>query len=301
MTLSTLTITSPAGDTTAEFVPGANLLCCSLCHDGAELLDRGEGIEAYAERGKTMGIPLLYPWANRLSGHGYAAAGRTVRLPEAGAGTRYGVDPNGLPIHGAMPGRVVWDARAEGERLSASVAWEGDDLLAIFPFRHRLSVQAVLAERRLTITTTVHADADDAVPVAFGYHPYLRIPGSSREGWQVDLGAEQQLLLDDRMIPTGERAPLTARDFLLGERSLDDGLAALETPAQFLVSDGERSLSVSFEAGYEWAQVYAPPGHDFICFEPMTAPTDALNSGTGLNVIAPGEDYVASFTIAVTP
>jgi galactose mutarotase-like enzyme len=301
MSLSTLSITSPGGETAAEFVPGANLLCSSLSHRGAELLDHGRGVDAYAEQGKTMGIPLLYPWANRLSRHGYAAAGRTVELPAGEAGARYPVDPNGLPIHGAIPGRIVWDAETAGEHLSAQFNWEADDLLELFPFRHRLSLRATVAERGLTLTTTVHADRGDPVPVAFGYHPYLRLPDSSRDGWQVDLGAEQQLVVDDRMIPTGERVALTARDFLLGERSLDDGLAALATPAQFLVSDGERSLSVSFEAGYDWAQVYAPAGHDFICFEPMTAPADALNSGMGLTVLAPGEDYGASFTIAITP
>jgi galactose mutarotase-like enzyme len=301
MSLSTLSITSPGGETAAEFVPGANLLCCSLRHRGAELLDHGRGVEAYAERGKTMGIPLLYPWANRLSRPGYEAAGRSVELPTGEPGERYPVDPNGLPIHGAIPGRIVWDAEADGEQLSAQFTWDADDLLELFPFRHRLSLTASADERGLTLTTTVHADGGDPVPVAFGYHPYLRLPGSSRDGWQVDLGADQQLVLDDRMIPTGERVTLRQRDFLLGERSLDDGLAGLATPAQFLVSDGEQSLSVSFEAGYDWSQVYAPSGHDFICFEPMTAPADALNSGTGLSVLSPGEDYTASFTITVTP
>ena len=301
MSLPTLTITSPEGETVAEFVPGANLLCCSLRHRGAELLDPGRGVEAYAERGKTMGIPLLYPWANRLSRDGYEAAGKSVELPGGEPGSRYPVDPNGLPIHGAFPGRIVWEAEAEGDRLTASVTWDEDELLELFPFRHRLSVRAIVDEQGLQITTTVYADGGDPVPVAFGYHPYLTLPDSSRDGWQVDLGAEQQLVLDDRMIPTGERVPLTSRDFLLGERSLDDGLAGLATPAQFLVSDGERTLSVSFEAGYDWAQVYAPPGHDYICFEPMTAPADALNSGEGLSVLAPGEDYSASFTLAVTP
>jgi galactose mutarotase-like enzyme len=301
MSFSTLSITSPGGETVAEFVPGANLLCSSLRHRGAELLDHGRGVEAYAERGKTMGIPLLYPWANRLSRHGYEAAGRAVELPAGEPGARYPVDPNGLPIHGAIPGRLTWEAAAAGDQLTGQLTWGTDELLELFPFRHRVSLQAVVDERGLSLTTTVHADQDDQVPVAFGYHPYLRLPDSSRAGWQVDLGAEQRLVLDDDMIPTGERVRLAPRDFLLAERSLDDGLAGLATPAQFLVSDGERSLSVSFEAGYDWAQVYAPPGHDYICFEPMAAPTDALNSGMGLSVLAPGEDYAASFTIAVTP
>jgi aldose 1-epimerase len=300
MSLATVRITSPGGETEAEFVPWAGLLCSSLRHRGVELLDLGHGVEAYAERGKTMGIPLLYPWANRLSRPGYAAAGASVALPAPEG--RYPTDPGGLPIHGAMPGDMVWEADAgDGGGLRAVLAWDAPGLRELFPFAHRVECEAAVTERGLSLSTTVHADGADRVPVAFGYHPYLTLAGSDRQGWQVDLGATQRLSLDERMIPTGERTPLTHRDFLLADESWDDGLAGLESPAQFLVSDGERALSVSFEAGYEWAQVYAPPGHDYICFEPMTAPTDALNSGEGLAVIDPGESYRACFTIAAIP
>src|SRR5436305_1166433 len=75
-----LTISSPSGSTEADFVPGANLVCCSVRHHGAELLHQGEGVRAYAERGKTMGIPLLHPWANRLASRTYRAAGKEVTL-----------------------------------------------------------------------------------------------------------------------------------------------------------------------------------------------------------------------------
>ena len=300
MTTPTVQITSPQGETTARFAPEANLVCCSLRHRGDELLHLGDGLEAYAQRGRTMGIPLLYPWANRLSGAEYTVADRTVTLgaPEG----RYPVDPSGLPIHGAMPGSMRWTVReCAGDRLHATLAWEGDALRALFPFAHHVEVQARVLEHGLELVTSVHADGGDPVPVCFGYHPYLTLPGSDRAGWQVDLGAAEHLALDDRMIPTGARTPLAPRDFLLEHRSLDDGLAGLATPAQFLVSDGERALSATFEAGYAWAQVYAPDGHDFICFEPMTAPTDALRSATGLTVLAPGESYRASAVFAVMP
>ena len=41
----------------------------------------------------------------------------------------------------------------------------------------------------LTITTTVHA-IDQAVPVAFGFHPYLTLPGAHRDDWRVSLSLE---------------------------------------------------------------------------------------------------------------
>ena len=60
----TVTISSP--ELQATFVPGAAMLCSSLRHEGDELLAQRSGVHAYAEHGSTMGIPLLYPWANRL-------------------------------------------------------------------------------------------------------------------------------------------------------------------------------------------------------------------------------------------
>ena len=52
------------------------------------------------------------------------------------------------------------------------------------------------------------------------------------------------------------------------------------------------------ESGYPCAQVFAPPDKDLICFEPMTAPADALRTGA-FAVAAPGRPYRAAFTIAV--
>src|SRR5262249_52980604 len=95
---ATAGIVSQGGALEAHFVPGANMLCHSLIHDGVQLLHAGRGVEAYAQRGKTMGIPLLHPWANRLSRPGYSVAGKAVTLPSPEG--LYGLDPNGLPIHG---------------------------------------------------------------------------------------------------------------------------------------------------------------------------------------------------------
>ena len=43
------------------------MVCTSLADDGFEFLGQRRGLNAYVTNGKTMGIPILYPWANRLS------------------------------------------------------------------------------------------------------------------------------------------------------------------------------------------------------------------------------------------
>ncbi|EUA93300.1 putative aldose 1-epimerase [Mycobacterium ulcerans str. Harvey] len=50
-------------------------------------------------------------------------------------------------------------------------------LLASFPYPHVLSLTARLAERVLTLRTTVTPTGDTAVPLCFGFHPYLQLPG----------------------------------------------------------------------------------------------------------------------------
>lgn len=295
----TVTITSPDGRVQARFVPGANLLCDSLTWDGTELLHPGHGVRAYAQRGKTMGIPLLYPWANRLAQPAYAAAGRSVTLPAPDG--RYPTDPNGLPIHGAIPGLMRWQVdETSPASLSATLRWDAAELRELFPFVHALQCVATAHDDGLELTTTVTATGEDTVPVSFGYHPYLVPPGDGpRTDWQLSLGATERLVTDDHMIPTGERRPLTPTAMALGETSWDDGLAGLAAPAAFSVRAGEVTVSAVFEEGYRFAQVYAPPAERFICFEPMTAPTDALRSGDALAVVAPGDRYRARWRVAL--
>jgi aldose 1-epimerase len=292
-------ITIVSGATRAGFVPAANMVCASLQVGDDELLHQTHGLQAYAEQGKTMCIPLLHPWANRLHRRGYEAAGRAVELPAPEG--RYPVDPNGLPIHGALPGDLVWDAsRAAADRVRAWLHWNRPALLELFPFEHELELEATVSEGALSIATTIVATGSDRVPVSFGFHPYLTLPVGHRDDWRVRLGAADRLVLDERMIPTGECTPLESRKLRLRGSSWDDGLAGLDDPPVFAVSAHGRRLTVTFDEGFGWAQVYAPPGQDFICFEPMTAPTDALNSGEGLIELAPGERHRTRFTVALT-
>jgi galactose mutarotase-like enzyme len=299
MTAQTVTLISADGDTEAEFVPEANMVCSSLRHRGAEWLEQRRGVDAYLKQGKTMGIPLLHPWANRLERLGYAVAGKEVRLPQRDPRIRLDGD---RPIHGVMPAFLHWEllGAPERSRVKARLSWTLPELLEVFPFTHELELEADVSDGQLTMETRLRATGSDPVPVAFGYHPYLRIPGSSRTAWRIQLGAFRRLVLDDRMIPTGEREPVDQRSVDLGDSSWDDAFDGLTSPAQFQAASAECSVEVEFLQGYAFAQVFAPPGYDYISFEPMTAPANALNSGDGLRLIAPGEDYRAAFRIRLS-
>ena len=279
-----------AGALTACFVPGAGMAGVSLRHEGQELLALEGGLAAYLERGAVLGIPFLHPWANRLEGWRYG----DVRLP-----SDLPHDEHGLPIHGVLP--QSWELRSagaesDGSALRAVLAFPGAQA---FPFPHEVEQHVTLGPSALTIATTMRATGTVAVPVAFGWHPYLRLPGVPRDAWQITLPPRRHLIADERGLPTGETVWERGLRGALAGRSFDDGYDALGPAPRFELAGGGHRLAVTFERGYPVAQVFAPAGRELVCFEPMTAPVNALVSGRGLRWIAPGGQLRASFTIAV--
>ena len=112
----------------------------------------------------------------------------------------------------------------------------------------------------------------------------------------VDLGVRTSAVLDPRGIPTGETEPAPFTQGALGERAFDDFYPELADPPELSVAGGGGRIVVRLEEGYPCTQVYGPPEQDLICFEPMTAPVNALVSGDRLTV---SDDYAARFSIAV--
>jgi galactose mutarotase-like enzyme len=167
--------------------------------------------------------------------------------------------------------------------------------LTAFPFPHRIVAVIGVDGRSLSVSTSVSPIDDRAVPVSFGFHPYLRLPRGRRASWRLLLPEREHLELDDRSIPTGRRVREAAERDRIGSRTFDD-LYALGDVRELGIEGGGRRLSVRFDDGYPFAQVYAPPDASFVCLEPMTAPTDALVKGECVSV-QPGETFTARFTI----
>ncbi len=292
-----LTLSSP--ELEAAFVPDAGMVGCSLRHRGAELLGLRRGLDAYVAERATMGIPLLYPWANRLGRTRFELAGRTVDLDSVSPPLR--TDGNGLPMHGLL-NAAAWhverhEPTGDGAVLAASLAFATD----AFPFPHELALEAQVQGSTLTITTTVSASRDAPVPIAFGFHPYLRLPGIDRRDWEIDVPVRERLRLDERMLPTGEREPVDIAPGALGERTFDDAYTAPEGGAPFVLAGGGRRIELAFLEGFPYAQVFAPTADDVVAFEPMTAPTNALvDGGPSLPLLAPGDRYRAVFAVTVT-
>lgn len=301
-----MTLTSAESDgIEVAFVPSAGMVACSLLHRGEELLGQRGGLAHYVRAHSTMGIPLLYPWANRVGGEEFAVAGREVDLSSAELPLSFG--DGGLPIHGLLAAADGWSvadhhATSDGGILEARFDFAADTLLLrAFPFPHTITLRAELNGTALTIVTTVDADQGVAVPISFGFHPYLTLPGVARPDWRIEAPVTEHLALDERMLPTGERTPTTIESGPLGSRVFDDGYLAPQEERPFVLAGGGRRIEVRIGDGYPFAQVFAPTVDDVVAYEPMTAPTNALmTAGPDLPVIQPGEGFTASFSVTVT-
>ena len=287
-----------SGELQAAFLPHSGMLGASLSHRGAELLRRVDDLQAVRARGGTAGIPLLYPWANRLGSFRYRAAGREVDLDPDCALLR--LDANGLPIHGVPWPMLAWEVTASTRTsVCARLDWSASELVAIFPFPHHVEMAASLDGESLTIATTVFASGGMNVPVSFGFHPYFGLPGIARDDWRLALPAMRSLALDARLIPNGAEQPFRAMDAALAGMEFDDGFAIRGDAATLSLSGAGRRISLDLVDGYGYAQVYAPKGGAFVALEPMTAATNALESGRGLRVIAAGSSFSATFRIRI--
>jgi aldose 1-epimerase len=293
-----VTLTDPSSLLTATFVPVAGMIGTSLRDGDDEYLGQRRGLDAYVTSGKTMGIPILYPWANRLSASKYGINGAVVTLTAGTGGVR--TDEHGVPIHGVLSAYPGWLVTHRSEnRLTAVLDYGGKPrLLASFPFPHVLTQNITLADRTLTIETTVMPITAASVPLCFGYHPYFTIPDVPREEWQLTTPDMRHLPVDNWGLPTGVQDEWAGRTEPLGTSTYDDGFDKVAAGSTFALTGGDKRLDVTFEKGYPAAQIFAPSSDNVVCFEPMAAPTDALRRGNYRFAIA-GKPETARFSIRV--
>lgn len=298
--LASVALVSPEG-VEAVFVPGAGMVGTSLTLDGVEVLARRGGLTAYLEKASTFGIPLLAPWANRLSQaqQQVGDAAWTVAVGDA----RVHGDDHGHPIHGLLAGAPEWLVQHVGASQDAAVLRarlrfdESLDCFAQFPFRHDLVVTVELTGAVLRVRTELDAVGHVAVPVAFGWHPWFDFPAVPRAEWEVCGPLSRRATLDAENIPTGEVTDSPLPQGELGGAFLDDVFVEVPDGTEVSVAAGDLEVVVRYVHGYDVAVVFAPLILDVVCVEPMTAPTDPFRGWWPLRTCQPGETVTAVYEI----
>lgn len=299
-----VSIAPTVGNMAYEFlVDGKNALWFPF-HSPAELKER----QAFS------GVPFLAPWANRLSADSYWANGKKYLLNSELGNVRK--DNHQKPIHGLLNFSNDWvltDSGADGTSAWATSRLEffrHPEMMAQFPFAHTLTMTYRLANGELEVETAIDNLSDEPMPVAIGFHPYFQLHDAPRDQWKVHLAARSHMTLSNMLIPTGELKPIDLADPTpLAGQQFDDVYTDLVRgsggKSKFWVEGNKERITVTYGPKYTVAVVYAPPGREFLCFEPMAAITDAFNlahSGVyrDLQTIAPRGQWKESFWITPT-
>jgi aldose 1-epimerase len=260
-----------------------------------------------------FGNPFLWPWANRIDGTSYFVNGKKYSFDLDYGNVRPG--PNNTPMHGLVAFDKRWKVKsaAAGKDQAALTAvlefWRYPDLMAQFPFAHEVEMTYRLRGTTLDIETLVRNLSSEPLPLSLGYHPYFTLPGVPRDEWRVTIPAASQYVLNAKTLPTGELrdnpypTPVELKgvvldDVFTGLRRDPDGFA------RFSVEGAGKRIVVAYGPKYPVAVVFSPAGRGFICFEPMTAPTNAFNAAQAgwykdLQSVAPGQSWKESFRISV--
>ena len=285
---------SPEG-ATARIAPELGFCCLSWCVGGVEHVRLPVPEEEFRSDAKTGGIPLLYPFANRLRDDPFDDHPWVKR------------DDNNLPIHGCLLRFADWtNLTVESDRASVSLTWaDHQELMALFPYPHRLQVEYVLEDRSIRVTTRVFADGGCDVPASFGWHPYLCLPDVENTVLSLETPKLEHVQLDAQCLPVRDDTQTLVvtgpsdLDGLLMGRTFDDLYRRADDGTVFALTGGGKTVRLTAGAPWHFIQVYHPPGADFVAIEPMMAPAAALSDRRDLPIVKAGEVLDATFELSV--
>jgi len=274
-------------------------------------------VEAYKAGRGLSGIPFLAPWANRLDEPAFYANGKKYPFNLELGNVRPGEQNH--PIHGFLTTASQWEVVEA--KADAAAAWITSRLdfyrqpqfMAQFPFAHSIAMTYRLMDGTLEVLVKLLNLSAEPMPVAIGFHPYFQVNDAPRDEWTFGIAARTEWILSKELIPTGETRPIEqllskpqggtlkglALDHVFGDLIRD----AAGKATMWVQGKAER-IEVVFGPNYRAVVVYSPggPGRDFICFEPMTGITDALNLAhrglyKELQSIPPGQTWQESFWV----
>ncbi len=247
---------------------------------------------------------VLVPWPNRVAGGRYSFDGTDYQLGLT-------EPPRANAIHG-LARWVRWEL-VEQTDDSVELACDLPPQMG-YPFHVRTSVRWSVGPEGLRADHRARNLGEQAAPFGLGTHPYLHLGNAAIAQTSLRLPAATRLLVDERNRPVGrEQVAGTPYDLRtgpgLGELSLDTAYTDLDrrsdgrASAVLRLPDGT-GTEVWMDGSFGYLQAYTAPnfaaGMQAVAVEPMSCAPDAFNSGDGLVVLGPGEEWSGSWGMRPT-
>jgi aldose 1-epimerase len=236
------------------------------------------------------GVPILFPFPNRIRDGTFANHGRRYELPKNDSS-------RANAIHGFAP-RNPW--RVSGYGADMTGAWvHGDfqltsdapDAAGLWPGDGMLSVVYRLAPDRLRIEMRVRNTGEGPFPFGVGLHPYFRLPSPDVGRYVLHAPARSVWSLAESL-PTGERHRVpdelnwnrprtiagTQLDTVYGDLgAIREDAGGLLLRATLGDADRPGRLELWTTGEFRESVLFTPPHRGAVCLEPYTCVTDAAN------------------------
>jgi aldose 1-epimerase len=287
-----LTLTDPASGSFAQIAVDRGFNCFAFRvrqgHESVDVVDADEGFARGEGKPSGHGIPLLFPFPNRIRDGRFQWDGREFDLTAAGNVAR---DANGHAIHGFCLDRP-WRVTQRGENFAVGefrLSVDAADRRPLWPTDCRIEVRYTVTGAALRAEVTVSNPDDQPMPWGFGTHPYFKLPLSAESNPDrclVQAPATELWELGD-CLPTGKRIPVPEdKDLRDGAYfdvlKLDDvytGLPVGTEPHECRIVDEQAGRQVVQRCDPQFRElvVYTPANRSAVCLEPYTCVTDAVH------------------------
>lgn len=234
---------------------------------------------------------LLAPWVNRVRNGNYSFEGRNYQLPIN--------EPKlGNAIHGFLARKKfeILEEKCDDEFAEVSFihnypgSFPGYPFPFIFTLTYKLSSKGLL-----TVNFTCKNTGETNMPFACGWHPYFKIADAEIKHLGITFSPTLKYISDAQMIPMAEEIVSFPMPVRFSETKLDN-VFKIESQTVHLteLTDSESKISLFLKQNSEdfpFLVVFAPSSENCVAIEPMTGNTDAFNTGEGLKVLSPNEDF----------
>jgi len=272
---------------------GASLIELTL--SGISLIDLPGSANHPLERNPYHPSALLSPWVNRVRNGNYSYKGKNYQLP-------INEPALGNAIHGLLA-RVPFTINQQSENsITLEYLYEGEELNYPFPFIFSYTYH-LLNEGGLEITFEAKNTGSTSMPFACGWHPYFRFPDTTAADLSIQFNPISRFLSDSQMIPLKEESLHGQTEFIFSKEKVDH-VFRLEPQKKHITelrnNKHQRSLFLEQSSiQFPFLVVFQPEGFTSVAIEPMTANTDAFNTGDGLIELEPLEVFSGQIRISI--
>jgi aldose 1-epimerase len=316
--MPTVALNDPLTGSTAKVATHLGFNCFEfigcLGDESVSVIHAAEGFATGEHPPSHSGIPLLFPFPNRIRGGRYSWDGKDYELPES----LVGYEGAGNAIHGFCldrPWRVLSQTDSSVTGIFR-ISEDAPERLPLWPTDGEIEICYSLNNACLRADITVRNPTDVPLPWGFGNHSYFRVPLStdSKPGdCTVHAPVNKQWELDG-CLPTGrilhgDKVVSLNDGPSFDKLKLDDvytGVESTDGVVECRVVDALAGTQVVQRCDDSFREIVAftPPWTSAVCLEPYTCTTDAINLqqqgvDAGLKVLPPGQAWTGWIEIAV--